>query len=730
MAVAFVRGLQGDDPHYLKVIATPKHFVANNEEFDRFKANAEISERTLREYYLPAFRAAVVEGKAQSVMTSYNAVNGVPSSANHWLLTDVLRKEWGFNGYVVTDCGAISHLFDAHKFTQNPEEAAALAINAGVDMECGSWSDTPYVYKNYLLKALKDGLVTTETINHAVSDILRVRFRLGLFDPPGLVSFSKIPGNVIGSPEHIALARQAARESMVLLKNESKLLPIDPSKFHSIAIMGPGADVAEFGAYSGHTTDPVITPFDGLRTRAGGAIHVNLIPWIQGNIDGTPVPIPQAQTAPPNAGVDEHGLRGEYFDNPNLAGTPSIRTDLGIDFDWVNMPPDPMLTGAPYSIRWTGDLNPAFTGEYKLTLICDDGVRLSIGDKLLVDSWDAKPTATLPPDYVWTPVVPHKTYNVSLSFVAGHSYPIVLEYRNQGGSLEFRYQTGSYIQLNWLPPTVQLPELFVREREAAKKNNLVIAVLEPGAADGAEGRDRKDLDLPLDQQSFIREIYAANPNTIVVLVNGGPLAIQWIKDHIPAIVEAWYPGEQGGNALADVLFGDFDPAGRLPLTFYQSIDQLPPFNDYEISHGRTYMYLMSKPLYPFGYGLSYTHFRYSNLHFDRRYLSATGTLRTSVDITNDGDKDGAEVVQLYSRLPHSQFKGPIRELRAFQRITVPQGKTRTVVLTSPVLSFGHYDTSIHRFVVDPGPIEIQVGASSSDIRLHGTITIRQSAATR
>jgi len=725
MAVAFVKGLQGDDPRYLKVVATPKHFVANNEEFDRFKANAQISERTLREYYLPAFQAAVVEGKTQSIMTSYNAVNGVPSSANHWLLTDVLRKEWGFNGYVVTDCGAVSHLFDAHTFARSPEEAAAMAINAGVDMECGSWSETPYVYKNYLPKALKDGLVTTSTIDQAVSDILRVRFRLGLFDPPNMISFSKIPGSVIGSPEHIALARQAARESIVLLKNQNDLLPIGSGKFHSIVVMGPGADVAEFGTYSGHTPDPVITPLDGIRTRAGGSFHVEHIPWIQGNIDGTPVPVPDAQIAPPSAGVGEHGLRGEYFDNPNLAGTPAIRVDHGINFDWVNMPPDSMLTGAPYSIRWTGQLNPAFTGEYKFTLICDDGVRLSIGGKLLVDSWDTKPTGTLPSDYVWTPVVPHKTYTVSLSFVAGRSYPIILEYRNQGGALEFRNQTGSYIQLNWLPPAVQAAAQFARETAAAKKNDLVIAVLEPGDADGAEGTDRKNLDLPLDQQSFIREVSAANPNTIVVLVNGGPLAIQWIKDHIPAIVEAWYPGEQGGNALADVLFGDFDPAGRLPLTFYQGTNQLLPFDDYEISHGETYMYLTSEPLYPFGFGLSYTHFRYSNLRFDRIKVGAKGTLRTRVDITNDGRMDGDEVVQLYSHLPHAA-NSPIRELRAFQRVTVPKGATCTVVLTIPVVNLGLYDTRFHKFVVPPGQIKIEVGASSTDIRVSGEVTVRKS----
>jgi beta-glucosidase len=718
LAVAYVKGMQGNDPHYLKTIATPKHFAANNEEFDRFKANANISERTLREYYLPAFRAVVEEGRAKSIMSSYNSINGIPSTANRWLLTDLLRGEWGFDGFVVTDCGAVSHLFDQHHYAKGPEQAAAAALNAGVDMECGSWSDTPYVFKNYLLKAQQDGLVTTASIDRAVTNVLRLRFELGMFDPFESVPYSAIPRSVVGSREHMELARQAARESMVLLKNEGQALPIDPRRVHSIAIVGPGADVAAFGEYSGHPVNPAVTPLDGIKARAGQKVRVEDVRWIQRSNDGKPAVIPQAQVTPQGAAAEQFGWKGEYFSNRGLSGAGAVRIDPAINFDWLNLPPDAMLSGDSFSVRWSGELHPFVSGEHKLTVTSDDGVRLTVAGKILVDAWDAKPPIHNSAGNQWTKPEEKKTYTVELPMVEGHSYPIVVEYRNQGGA---------FIALNWQTPATEANAPFARERKAAADSDLVIAVLAPGPADGIEGEDRKNLDLPADQQEMMRQISAVNPHVVAVLVNGGPLAVREIYAKVSAMVEAWYPGEQGGNALADVLFGGFNPAGRLPLTFYEDDRQLPPFGDYEVEHGRTYMYLKGKPLFPFGYGLSYTTFHYSNLRLAEKELDERGTLHALVDVTNTGSRDGEEVVQLYVHPLEPGRTHAVRELKGFRRIAVPRGQTRTVAIDVPASSIGHFDTGSKRFEIDAGRVEVQLGSSSNNILLRDTVMLRRPA---
>ncbi|RPI21289.1 MAG: beta-glucosidase, partial [Acidobacteria bacterium] len=372
LAVAFIRGLQGDDPRYLKVVATPKHFAANNEEHNRFECNAVISERTLREYYLPGYEAAVKEGRAQSIMSAYNAINGIPCTANRWLLTDLLRGEWGFDGYVVTDCGAISHLYDRHRFVKSPEEAAAAAINAGIDLECGSWCTLPYVFKKYLLKARETGLVSSATIDRAVSNVLRLRFKLGMFDPPERIPYSRLGSETVGSSTHLELTRRAARESIVLMKNSvfqgKKLLPLDPKTIRSIAVVGPKAAVCEFGDYSGHPANPPVSPLAGIRRRVGHSVKVKHVGWAATGQSGTPMVIPDHQLSPLGGGAGESGLKGEYFANTELAGQPCVRVDSRINFDWMNLPPDPILTGDSFSVRWRGKLNPLLSGQYRLIL--------------------------------------------------------------------------------------------------------------------------------------------------------------------------------------------------------------------------------------------------------------------------------------------------------------------------------------------------------------------------
>ncbi|RPJ86353.1 MAG: beta-glucosidase [Acidobacteria bacterium] len=714
LAVAFVRGLQGDDPRYLKVVATPKHFAANNEEHNRFECNAVISERTLREYYLPGYEAAVKEGRAHSIMSAYNAINGIPCTANRWLLTDVLRGEWGFDGYVVTDCGAISHLYDRHKFVRTPEEAAAAAINAGIDLECGSWCTIPYVFKKYLLKAREAGLVSADTIDRAVTNVLRQRFKLGMFDPPEQVPYSVLTAGTVGSPKHLELARQAARESIVLLKNGDyqgkKLLPLDLGQIKSIAVVGPKANVCEFGDYSGNPANPPVTPLDGIRRRVG-ARHVG---WAATGQTGTPVVIPEHQLFPFGGRAGESGLRGEYFANTELAGQPSVRVDPRINFDWMNLPPDPIFTGDSFSVRWRGKLNPVLSGQYRLILTSDDGVRFRLSGRLLVDAWEA-PARLDAPGSDWTPPAPRKKYESEVVLNAGQAYDVELEYRNQGKA---------FIRLEWLPPPVPPGGRFVREEQTARQSDVVIAFVGIGTDTGMEGLDRRTLDLPPDQELFLRKMFAANPRTVVVLINGNPLAVNWADQNVPAIVEAWYPGEQGGKAIADVLFGDYNPAGRLPLTFYRSVDQLLPFDEYEVSKGRTYLYLAGDPLYPFGFGLSYTSFEYRNLKLSTRGLEEDGRLHVSVDVKNAGDRDGEEVVQLYVRFLDSRVKRPIHALKAFRRMAIPRGATRSVPLELMARDFAYYDEAAKKFTVEPGRIEIQVGASSRDIRLRETVAIK------
>jgi beta-glucosidase len=545
IGVAFVRGLQGNDPKYLKVVSTPKHFAANNEEHNRFECNAVISERALRSYYLPAFKALVTEGKAAAIMSSYNAINGVPNTANRWLLTDVLRNEWGFDGYVVSDCGAPGHVIDKHKYTATREDAAAVSMKAGLDLECSGYCPECYIYRDYLPRAYDMGKVTGAEIDRALSRVLKARFKLGLFDDPSLNPYTKIPPSLVGCPDHQQLALETARQSIVLLKNEKSMLPLDIKKLKRIAVLGINANTCEFGDYSGVPLNNPVSPFEGISKKAGPEIKVETLPW--------------------------------------------------------------------------------------------------------------------------------------------------------------------------LPNQPQGPGAYTREKKLAAGSDLVIAVMGINKTIEMEGLDRTSLELPSDQTLFLQAIHQVNKNIIVVLVAGSSLAIPWIQENIPAIVNAWYPGEQGGNAIADVLFGDYNPAGRLPLTFYNAVEELPPFDDYDVFKGRTYMYFEGKPLYPFGYGLSYSTFEYSNISVEQKSIRIRDTLKVTIDIKNMGPFDGDEVVQLYLRNHNPVGKMPDKRLRAFQRISLKAGevKTLTFSLTRDDLAFWN---SANEFELKQGIYKILVGASSADIR--------------
>ncbi len=528
MGAAFVRGLQGNDPRYLKVVSTPKHFAANNEEHNRFECNALIEEKQLREYYLPAYESCVRRGGAQSIMSSYNAINGIPSTASHWLLTDVLRGDWGFKGYVVSDCGAAGNLFYDHHYVSSREEAAVAAIKAGLDLECGD-----DVFRDPLKDALKDGRVTQADVDRAARNVLNARMRLGLFDDPSHVPYNRLSPRIVGSQAHRKLALETARKAIVLLKNENAFLPLDASQLGSLAVVGVNADKCEFGDYSGEPVTKPVSILEGIRNLVGSQVEVRHAAWQSGE-------------------------------------------------------------------------------ELALAAACD----------------------------------------------------------------------------------------------------AVVAVMGIDRSIEREGKDRDDMDLPADQQALLRDLYAANPNLVLVLVAGSSLSITWEEEHLPAIVDAWYPGQEGGTAVAEVLFGRYNPAGRLPLTWYRSVADLPAFDDYDITK-RTYKYFEGPVLYPFGHGLSYTEFHYDNLQVEDR----GETVEVSLDLANAGPMDGDEVVQVYVRLPEYEGKAPLKELRGFRRVHLKKGERQRVHIPLRREDLRYWSPSRRCFVIPEGLPEIYVGASSADIRL-------------
>lgn len=684
MGTAFVKGLQGDDSRYLKIVSTPKHFAANNEEHNRFVCNPQISEKQLREYYLPAFEACVRDGKSASIMSAYNALNDVPCTLNAWLLTKVLRQDWGFRGYVVSDCGGPSLLVNAHKYVKTKEAAATLSIKAGLDLECGD-----DVYDAPLLSAYRQYMVTDADIDTAAYRVLRARMQLGLFDRGEKNPYTKISPAVIGSAEHQEVALNAARECIVLLKNRKNRLPLDARKVKSIAVVGINAGNSEFGDYSG---SPVIAPvsvLQGIRDRVGEDVKVVYAPW-KSAVDG--MELLQGDNFP-------EGLQAEYFDNPHLQGTPQVRKDTWINFEPGNQAPDPFLPKSPLSIRWTGKLRPTVTGQYTLSFTSDDGCRLSIDGRMLIDAWPGHAV---------------RTDTASIYLEAGKDYQLKAEY----------YDNRDYAvaKLQWRVPQVAEVtrlDLYGEAGKAVRECETVVAVLGINKSIEREGQDRYDIQLPADQQEFLKEIYKVNPNIVVVLVAGSSLAINWMDEHVPAIVNAWYPGESGGKAVAEVLFGDYNPGGRLPLTYYRSLDELPPFDDYDITKGRTYKYFKGDVLYPFGYGLSYTSFKYSDL----QVTDGEEEVSVSFQLKNTGKRAGDEVAQVYVNLPERNEVMPLKELKGFERVSLKGGESRKVTIKLRKDLLRYWDEAQGRFVYPSGDYTILVGASSADIRLQKIVSI-------
>jgi beta-glucosidase len=686
LGVAFVKGMQGNDPRYLKTISTPKHYaVHSGPESERHIFDARVMERDMLETYLPAFRATVVEGKAGSIMCAYNSVNGEPVCANKRMLQEILRDQWGFNGYVVSDCDAVADIYKNHKFTKTEEEGVAVAVKAGTDLTCGN------EYKA-LIPAVKQGLISEAEIDKAVKRLFEARFRLGMFDPPEMVPYSRIPFEVNDSPAHRALSLSAAQESIVLLKNEKNILPLKKD-VKSIAVIGPNADYLEalLGNYNG-VPSKWTTPLEGIKQKVSATTKV--LYALGTTLTGEAlVPVPSsALLTPDNTGA--HGLKGEYFNNKDLQGEPvATRVDEQLNFNWFTNAPVPQLPTDNFSVRWTGMFVPPVSGTYQLGARADDGVRIYLDDKLLVEDWRDRGA---------------KTVTKPVELEGGRKYKIRIEYYD-------RYHIGE-MRLVWSPP--RLAESLRAEalQKAGESDVVVMALgLSPSLegeemdvkTEGFSGGDRTSLDLPKAQEELLKAVQATGKPVVLVLLSGSNLAVNWARDNVPAIVQAWYPGEEGGRAIADVLFGDYNPAGRLPVTFYKSVDQLPPFNDYNMQ-GKTYRYFKGEPLYPFGYGLSYTKFKYGNLKLSAKRVKPGENVQISVDVQNIGDRGGDEVVQLYLTDVAASVPVPIRSLRGIQRIKLKPGEKRRIAFTLAPRDLSLIDNNGKR-VVEPGEFSISVG---------------------
>jgi len=678
---AFVKGLQGDDPRYLKVVSTPKHFACNNEEHNRFSCNAVISEKQLREYYLPAYEMCVKEGNCQSIMASYNAINDVPSSANHWLLTDVLRGEWGFDGYVVSDCGGVTLLYDGHYYAKDFEDAAIMAIKAGLDLECGNEA-----YMEPLQSAYDKGLVTDEDLNRAAGRVLTARMRLGIFDTNINNPYAHLDPLTVGCQKHQDIAMKAARESIVLLKNEASFLPLDENKISSIAVVGNNAAKCELGDYSGTPTIEPVSALKAISDRLAGKVQVNYAPW---KSEGD-------ETDFMEAGYFVDGIKAEYFNDMDFQDLRTERKEAFVWYEPANKAPDPEVPDAFMSARWSGTFKPEVSGEYVLVLESRGWAKMYIDGKLLAKD--------------------QRKAEIPMSLTAGKEYKLQIDYVQER-------ESAPILTLKWEKPSVKAEESsdgvkkHMREAvDAAAKSDVVVAVMGINRNYECEGLDRSYLTLPPDQIEFLQAIYKANKNVVLVIVAGSSMAVNWENDHLPAIIDAWYGGEFGGKAIDEVIFGDYNPAGRLPLTFYKDMNQLPAFDNYDLTRGRTYKYFQGEPLYPFGYGLSYTTFDYSGL----KVKECQEGYEVSFSIKNTGNRDGDEVAQVYVKLKDYEAEDgvvPVKELKGFKRVSLRKGEKQKVKVILPKEQLRFWSAIDQKYKFTEQMPEVFVGSSSADIRL-------------
>jgi beta-glucosidase len=658
MGVAFIKGLQGDDPKIFKTISTAKHYaVHSGPESTRHTANIDPSAHDVEDTYLPAFRMAMVDAKADSIMCAYNSVNGSPACANHDLLDKTLRQAWKFNGYVVSDCGAINDFYseNGHHFSPDAAHASAIAVKVGDDLSCGN----EYAA---LVDAVHQGLIDEAAINQAVTRLFTARFKLGLFDPPGSNAYSQIAPSENATPAHAELALQAAHEAIVLLKNDGNILPLQGS-VKTIAVVGPNAEALDVleGNYNGAALHPV-TPLAGLQAKF--ADKGPKVLFAQGSPLVAELPI----VVPSSVFLDKDGhaggLTAEYFANSDFSGTPTTQRDARIDFDWNRVVPVPVQGAKSFSVRWSGIFQPLAPGDVTFTVEharCEPHCASTYAYSVSFDGKEVASDSSNDPNDQGHPL----TFTVH--FDDAKPRPFKLEYSRSGADY------GSGITLKWKPDVEQLRQQAI---QTANQADAIVAFvgLSPGLEGeempvhipGFSGGDRTDIALPAVQRDLLNALAATGKPLVVVLLNGSALAVDWAQQHASAILEAWYPGQAGGTAIADALAGTANPAGRLPVTFYQSVDQLPAFDNYAMD-GRTYRYLHQKPLYGFGYGLSYSKFAYKNLHLSAPKLNAGAPLHVTVDVENTSAIAGDEVAELYITPPTAPGN-PNHWLAGFKRV--------------------------------------------------------------
>lgn len=682
LGLRFVQGMQGSDPKYFKTIATAKHYaVHSGPEPIRHKFNALVSERDLRETYLSAFRTLVKEGGVYSVMGAYNQFRGHPACASDELY-GILRNEWGFKGYIVSDCWAISDFYNFQGYAAGPAEAAAMALKAGTDLECG-------VDYNHLMDALKRGLVTEADIDLAARRVMLARFRLGMFDPDSIVEYAQIPYQANCSDYNRSLARKAAQESVVLLKNSNGTLPLSRD-IRTIAVIGPNAASYEvlLGNYNGIPKDPV-SLLDGIQARLRPETQViyaegsDLAPGIN-NLE----PIPSRYFRTPDG---RQGVQGAYYASRDMKGEPLFtRTDDLIDFYWDNDSPHPQMPVNDFGIHWVADIVPPVSGTYSLGSWGSSGYDIILEGDTLLSSYNDHGAAVM---------------GIPTEFTAGRKYRVEVFYRNRGGDAD--------MELLWCMPR---GDMIGKAVEAASAADAVIVALGLSPRlegeemrvklEGFEGGDRTNLSLPAIQEELLTALLATGKPVVVVLMNGSPVASYQAYDKAAAVLLAGYPGTEGGSAIADVLFGDYNPAGRLPMTYYASVDQLPPFDEYDMAN-RTYRYFTGTPLWPFGYGLSYTTFAYSGLEVPSKAIAGS-EVKVKVTVTNTGKMTGDEVVQLYLTDEKASSPRPLRQLEGFTRITLKPGESRVVEFTLRPEQFSMINSRDSR-VIEPGWFTLSAG---------------------
>lgn len=686
MGVAFVSAFEK-----MGVITTPKHYLANVGDGGRDSYPIHFNERLLREIYLPPFEACFKRGGARSVMTSYNSLNGSPCTANDWILNRLLKQEWNFNGFVISDAGATGGANVLHFTAKDYPDATAQSITNGLDVIF----QTNYDHYTLFQPPFLDGRIDAKIIDEAVARVLRLKFELGLFENPYVEPKDAALWN--GHASHRQLAKEVALESIVLLKNENNTLPLS-KKIKSLAVVGPDADEARLGGYSGPGINK-ISILQGIQNKLGKQVNVHFAKGCDWE-DEQYVTIPASSLSCSENGKTVPGLWGEYFSNVTLAGQPVFRRiDKQVQFQWTLFSPDPeKLSYDFYSVRWSGKVKSPESGVFQIGIDGNDGYRLFLDGKLLIDNWKKLSKQTLLADF---------------KFEKNKEYDLRIEFFEPVGNAFFRLVWNIGVKNN------QSEEIEKAAQLAAKCDAAVVVV---GIEEG-EFRDRAYLNLPGRQEELIQRVAAAGKPVVVVLVGGSAITMNnWLKQ-VPVVLDVWYPGEEGGDAVADVLFGDYNPAGRLPITFPVFEGQLPlVYNHKPTGRGDDYNNLTGQPLFPFGYGMSYTNFEYSNFKLEKDKIRTDESVVVSCLITNIGKLSGDEVVQLYLRDELASVARPVSELKGFKRIHLNSGESQKIefVITPETLSM--LDKDLNK-VVEPGDFRIMIGASSKDIRLRGILNV-------